>query len=111
MKKGRIKIDKKIDFHGLSLQNAKTLFLETINECFVQNHRCILFITGKGLYNQNKERHKNKKLYYGKIRNNILEWNQLHIVKSKILNVQRAGPEHGGDGAFFIYLRKNKIRP
>ena len=50
----------------------------------------------------------NNKLYYSEIRNNFINWTSINKVQSKILNVQQAGPKHGGDGAFFVYLRKNK---
>ena len=49
LKKGKIPIDKKIDFHGLSLFDAESLFTHTINICYKKNLRCILFITGKGV--------------------------------------------------------------
>jgi len=34
LKKGKIPIDKKIDFHGLSLFDAESLFTHTINICY-----------------------------------------------------------------------------
>ena len=108
LKKGQVPINKRIDFHGLSLNSAKTKFFETINGCFKKNERCILFITGKGLLKKNLHEQQPNKLYYGKIRNNFLEWIDSEQVSSKILNVQQANIENGGDGAFFVYLRKNK---
>jgi len=108
LKKGKIPINKKIDFHGCSLEEAKKIFLNTIDDCFLKNHRCILFITGKGVLKKNVDGNKENKLYYGKIRNNFINWITLPSVQSKILNMQQASFEHGGDGAFFVYLRKNK---
>ena len=108
LRKGKILINKKIDFHGYSLEEAKELFLSTIINCFIKNYRCILFITGKGLNKKITNTPRDNKLYYGKIRNEFLNWVSLKEVQSKILNVQQANSEHGGDGAFFVYLRKNK---
>ena len=48
------------------------------------------------------------KLYYGKIKNSILNWIHDIEIKNLILTYQDAGIEHGGDGAIFIYLRKRK---
>lgn len=107
LKKGKIPIDKKIDFHGFSTNQAKKIFIETINDCFYANKRCILFVTGKGI-NRGSFNNTNKKLYHGKIRNNFLEWVNQKEAASKILNMSPAGFLYGGDGAFFIYLRKNK---
>ena len=108
LKKGQILINKKVDFHGYSLIEAKELFLNTIINCFKKNYRCILFITGKGLNKKTTNSFRENKLYYGKIRNEFLSWVSAKEVQSKILNIQQANQEHGGDGAFFVYLRKNK---
>ena len=105
LKKGKIPINLKIDFHGLSLDQARQQFFQTINNCYSSQKRCILFITGKGAAQRNQDE-KNKKLFYGKIRENFQKWIYEEGVASKILNVSRAGFAHGGDGAFFVYLRK-----
>ena len=107
LKKNKIPINRKIDFHGCSLNEAKKSFLNTINDCFSKNFRCILFITGKGSVKKN-DHPQDTMLYYGKIRNNFLNWINHNAVQSKILNVQQANTKTGGDGAFFVYLRKNK---
>ena len=108
LKKNKIPINRKIDFHGCSIEEAKNLFFNTINDCFSKNFRCILFITGKGSKKNETNYPEGTKLYYGKIRNNFLDWVNHNAVQSKILNVQQANTKTGGDGAFFVYLRKNK---
>lgn len=106
LKKGKIPIDRKIDFHGLSVLDAEELFLKTIVNCYNQNLRCILFVTGKGVMKKNKTDNDNIKLYYGKIRQNFIIWISKNEVQQYILSVEQAGIEHGADGAFFVYLRK-----
>ena len=108
LKKNKIPINRKIDFHGCSLEEAKKIFFNTINDCFSKNFRCILFITGKGSIKKENNYSQDTMLYYGKIRNNFLNWVNHNAVQSKILNVQQANAKTGGDGAFFVYLRKNK---
>ena len=108
LKKNKIPISRKIDFHGCSLDEARKVFFNTINDCFSKNFRCILFITGKGSIKKETDYSQNAKLYYGKIRNNFLDWVNHNAVQSKILNVQQANTKTGGDGAFYVYLRKNK---
>ena len=107
LKKGTVNIDKRVDFHGLGLKEAKMKFFETIESCFVAKKRCILFITGKRT-NPSQNIHLEKKLYYGKIRNEFLNWAHQTTISRKILAVEQAGISYGGDGAFFVYLRKNK---
>ena len=104
LKRGKIKIDRKIDFHGLTVEEARLYFFKTIEKCYYSKKRCILFVTGKGsrnLTNQN-----NPKLFHGKIRASFQQWVYESEASSKILNVVKADAAHGGDGAFFVYLRK-----
>ena len=109
LKKRQIYIEKKIDFHGHTLIQAKLIFIKTINDCFFEKKRCILFITGKGVRNKSTSTNEQtKRLYYGKIRNNFMNWVELEEVVQKILSVEKAGTTYGCDGAFIIYLRKNK---
>ena len=108
LKKNKIPINRKIDLHGCSVEEAKKIFFNTINDCFSKNFRCILFITGKGSVKKENDYSQDTMLYYGKIRNNFLNWVNHNAVQSKILNVQQANAKAGGDGAFYVYLRKNK---
>ena len=108
LKKGQIPINKRVDLHGYTVDEAKTTFIETINECFFNKQRCILFITGKGIKKNKEENFTENKLYYGKIRNSFLDWIRIAEIQTKILNVEQAPIKFGGDGAFLVYLRKNK---
>ena len=108
LKKGKIPIDKKIDFHGLSLFDAESLFIHTINICYKKNLRCILFITGKGILKKTTNDWDKSKLYYGKIRSNFLIWTKKKELSKFILNVEQASIKYGADGAFFVYLRRQK---
>ena len=108
LKKGKVPVNKRVDFHGFSIEEAREKFLDTVNSCFDKNHRCILFITGKGIRKTTSSEYEEGKLYLGKIRNNFLKWLDIKEVHHKILSVQQAGVKNGGDGAFFVYLRKQK---
>ena len=108
LKKGKVPINKKIDFHGMSVLDAKELFIGTIQECYTKNLRCLLFVTGKGIFKKKNQEQTGTKLYYGKIRESFFEWIKTTEVSNYILNVEQAGIEYGADGAFFVYLRKLK---
>ena len=111
LKKGRVKIDKKIDLHGFSLIEAEGMFRNSIIKCYNNNMRCILFITGKGVNKKTTDdinEDQKPKLFYGKIKNHITSWINDNSLNKYILTYQNAGIEHGGEGAIFIYLRKNK---
>ena len=108
LKKGKIPIDKKIDFHGLSLLDAENLFTHIISSCYKKNLRCILFITGKGVLKKITNDCGEPKLYYGKIRSNFIVWTKKKELSKFILNVEQASIRYGADGAFFVYLRRQK---
>lgn len=108
IKKRKILINKKVDLHGFSLSEAEKEFDNTIQSCYSENTRCILFVTGKGLKNTEGNESENK-LYYGKIKLNIKNWAQKNQNKEKILYMNDANKEHGGAGACYVYVRKKPI--
>ena len=109
IKKRFFKIDKKIDFHGKGLLEAEEIFSSTITECFSGGDRCLLFVTGKGLFKRKNNDHSAEpKLYHGVIRAAFVSWVKSNKFLKYILSFERASIEHGGDGAFYVYLRKNK---
>ncbi len=109
IKKNIFKIDKKIDFHGKSLSEAEDIFSSTIIDCFNQNKRCLLFVTGKGVFKpKNHDEFTKPKLYHGIIRASFFDWVKSNKFSKYILSYEQASIEHGSDGAFYVYLRKNK---
>ena len=109
IKKGSFHIDKKIDFHGKSLLESEEQFNNIIIESYNSGQRCLLFVTGKGLFkSKNYEESYKPKLYHGIIRASFIEWARSKKFSKYILSFEQASIEHGGDGAFYVYLRKNK---
>ena len=107
-KKIEKKISKTIDLHGLSLENANKVIEEFIKECFEKGINKIVIITGKGLRSQN-----NDNPYVSKdlsiLKNSVPEY-----IKSKvnlmrmIKEIKEADIKDGGQGAFYILLKKFK---
>ena len=109
IKKNILKIDKRVDFHGKSLLEAEDIFSSTIVDCFKQQKRCLLFITGKGVFKpKNQDELIKPKLYHGVIRASFFDWVNSKKLSKYILSYEQASIEHGSDGAFYVYLRKNK---
>ena len=99
---------KTIDLHGLSLQNANNIIEEFIIQCFKKNVNKIIVITGKGLRSKSIENpYVSKDL-------SILKHSVPNFIKSKtnlmkIINkIEEANIEDGGQGAFYIFLKKFK---
>ena len=109
IKKRSFHLDKKIDFHGKSLLESEEQFNNTIIESYNSGQRCLLFVTGKGLFKlKNHEESYKPKLYHGIIRASFVEWARSKKFSKYILSFEQASIEHGGDGAFYVYLRKYK---
>ena len=110
LKRGKIKIDRRIDLHGYGLVEAYEKFISEVKKNYDKNKRCLLIITGKGAHKKvENEQDVSPKLFYGKIKNSIINWINEDDLKKYILTYQDAGFEHGGDGALFVYLRKKKF--
>ena len=110
LKRGKINIDRRIDLHGYGLIEAQEKFISEVKKNYNKNKRCLLIITGKGVHKKiENEQDVNPRLFYGKIKNSIINWIKEDDLKKYILTYQDAGIEHGGDGALFVYLRKKKL--
>ena len=100
------KLIKTVDLHGFSLIDANNFIEKFIKECFENNAHKIIVITGKGLRSQN-----DKNPYISKDLS-ILKNSVPKFIKSKssliqlIKEIKEANIEDGGEGAFYILLRK-----
>ena len=75
-----------------------------IKAAFQNNLRLILIITGKGRL-KNYENLFNEP---GKLKNELPRWIDRSDLNRYVLNISLAHGIHGGDGAYYIYLKKNK---
>ena len=91
LKRGKVKIDRRLDLHGYTLKEANDKFKDEVIKNYNKNKRCMLVITGKGVLNKsNKKEEDTPKLYYGKIKNSILNWIHDIEIKNLILTYQDA---------------------
>ena len=101
-------IEKTIDFHGYTLDEANKKISDLINNCFTQGVNKINIITGKGLRSKNKENP------YISEDLSILKHSVPNFIKSKlslmkiIKEISVANIEDGGQGAFYIFLKQKK---
>ena len=105
IKKDRIR---KLDLHGLSLDQANKNVKEFIIQSFENGYKKLLVITGKGLRSQV---HKNPYLSENMniLRNSVPEFiNNNEDLLNKINKITEANPKDGGRGAFYIFLRNKK---
>ena len=100
---------KSIDLHGYTLEEANKTIEEFIYQSFKEKINKLIVVTGKGLHSQNeKDPYVSKNL-------SILKYSVPEFIESNkslmniINNIKDASIEDGGSGAFYIFLKKNKL--
>ena len=106
-KKENIKT-RSLDLHGYSLDDANLKVKQFIEESFNDGTEKLIIVTGKGIHSQNdKDPYISKKL--GILRYSVPEYINNNVsLNSLIKELSPARIEDGGEGAFYIYLRKKK---
>ena len=98
-----------IDLHGYTLEDANQVISEFISNAYNDGVKKLIIVTGKGLHSQNeKNPYVSKELSILKhsIPNYIVNNQSL---MNKIFEIKEAKIEDGGSGAFYIFLKKNKV--
>ena len=98
-----------IDLHGFTLDEANKTIENFINKAFSENINKLIIVTGKGLHSENeKDPYVSKDL--GILKYSVPEFisNNTNLM-SMINEITDAKIEDGGSGAFYIYLKKNKL--
>ena len=101
-------LTKKIDLHGYSLDEANIKIKELILSYHKQNIYKVVVITGKG------SRSSNEKNPYISKDLSLLKYSVPHYLKTNddlkqiIKNISQADIKDGGEGAFYVYLKKFK---
>ena len=100
---------KSIDLHGYTLEAANNKIEDFIYQSYREKINKLVVVTGKGLHSQNeRDPYVSKDL-------SILKYSVPEFIKNNkslmnIINeIKDANVEDGGTGAFYIFLKKNKI--
>ena len=100
LKNGDFKIDLKIDFHGLTLEEAFNSLLYNIENAYNNNLRFLLIITGKGKGTQDGKE---------SIKSQFTYWMKHPNISSKVIKYIEAQKKDGGSGAFYVLIKRNKV--
>ena len=98
-----------IDLHGFTLDDANKEIEKFIHECFNNGFNKIRVVTGKGLHSNNEQDpYVSKDLSI--LRYSVPEFIKNNIELMKLINEFKEAPvEDGGEGAFYILLKKKKL--
>ena len=94
-----------LDLHGLSLDEANFKVIKFIENSYKNGFRKLKMITGKGKRSKNLENPYVSETL-GILKNSVPNHIKNNIISKKIIDIVQADEKNGGEGAFFIYLKK-----
>ena len=104
LKKGQLAPEARIDLHGMTVADAHGALAEFILRAQARGFRLVLVITGKGDGGDVGL----TPVARGVLRRQVPEWLRLPPLSSAVLDVTPAHRRHGGDGALYVYLKRNR---
>jgi DNA-nicking Smr family endonuclease len=98
LKRGQLPIEGTLDLHGLTQAEAHRRLDAFIGAGFAAGRRCLLVITGKGLARPEA----------GILREMLPRWLNEAPNRGRVLAIARAQPRHGGTGALYLLLKRQR---
>ena len=105
LKRGKLVPEGRIDLHGMTLDQAHSALNLYILRAQAAEKRLVLVITGKG---KAKQDHGPIPVRQGVLRHQVPHWLTLPPLAQAVLQIAEAHVSHGGSGAFYVYLRRNR---
>jgi DNA-nicking Smr family endonuclease len=96
MKRGEMEIEASLDLHGHTQENAHGELIAFIQRAYAAGRRCVLVVTGKGLKGS------------GVLKSQVPRWLNQSPLRERILGFSYAKPMHGGDGALYVLVRRQR---
>lgn len=96
MRRGQVDIEARIDLHGMTQDEAHRALSEFLRDSFSAGRRTVLAITGKGAGGE------------GVLRSAVPKWLNEASNREMIRGFNHAAPKHGGAGALYILLKRQK---
>jgi DNA-nicking Smr family endonuclease len=98
LKRGQVNVEARIDLHGMDQRTAFASLVGFVETSSRAGRRALLVITGKGPVSDGG----------GVLRRNAPNWLMSSPLAGRILTIQPAHTRHGGEGAFYLLLRRKR---
>ncbi|MEN2495302.1 MAG: hypothetical protein TECD_01224 [Hyphomicrobiaceae bacterium hypho_1] len=109
VRRGRIKIDAKLDLHGMRQPEAKTTLEKFLFSSLSKGHRIVLVITGKGIpIDKDRPWNGEPQINRGILKRMLPHWLNEKRITAAVISYTTAYIQHGGEGAFYIHLRARR---
>lgn len=102
--RGLVSPDRTVDLHGHGLHSAYLLLDQELGRAIADEARLVLLITGKPPRAESERPHAR-----GAIRAAVGDWISASRHSGRIAAVRSAHPRHGGAGALYIILRRQRV--
>ncbi|TCO73421.1 DNA-nicking Smr family endonuclease [Rhodovulum euryhalinum] len=100
---GKLSPEARIDLHGMTLAQAHPALNGFILRAQAEGRRLVLVITGKGLGPDGDGPIPERR---GVLKRQVPHWLHQPPLSAAVLQVAEAHRRHGGEGAFYVYLRR-----
>ncbi|SFD63332.1 Smr/MutS family protein [Roseivivax sediminis] len=105
LKRGKLAPEARIDLHGMTLDEAHPALMGFILSAQAKGLRLVLVITGKG---QREDPYDPMPRRRGVLKTQVPMWLRAPPLGAMVLQVSEAHIKHGGQGAYYVYLRRRR---
>lgn len=105
MKRGKLQPEGRIDLHGMTLDRAHPALVRFILSAQASGKRLVLVITGKGKRTEDDGPIPRPR---GRLKHQVPDWLSSPPLAHAVLQVSSAHVSHGGEGAYYVYLRRQR---
>ncbi|SIQ13942.1 DNA-nicking endonuclease, Smr domain [Paracoccus thiocyanatus] len=103
MSRGKLAPEARIDLHGMTLAVAQPVLTRFVMQARADGRRLVLVITGKG---RGAGPDAPLPVRPGALRHTVPHWLHMPPLNAAVLQVRPAHRRHGGEGAYYVYLRR-----
>ena len=100
LRRGQLAIDARLDLHGHFYDSGAREVADFIASAYERGLRMVLIVTGKGSRSGGE----------GILRQSLPRWLNAPGLRHRVLAFSAAQPRHGGDGAFYVLLKRKRRR-
>ena len=105
--RGQLRIEDRIDLHGMTQEEARRALDRFLSGAASDDKRCVLVITGKGSARDSEDSIMPDR-DVGVLRRSLPRWLSQPGLSDLVVAYHNAKPKDGGDGAFYILLRRRR---
>ncbi|MDO5528417.1 MAG: Smr/MutS family protein [Paracoccus sp. (in: a-proteobacteria)] len=100
---GKLRPEARLDLHGMTLAEAHAALIGFVRSSHARGLRLLLVITGKG---SRQSEDAPWMIRPGALRHNVPHWLVAAPLGVLVQQVTPASRRHGGEGAYYVYLRR-----